>query len=332
MARYKSEFLQHYYDARGVSFRSRMIAGITKINKLGAFFPIVFNLFAGNKFFSFFLKKMIGFAKQRQIPKLGKTTLKSWAKKYLLSNNGNGKHVLFFADEITNFNDVEIGKKAIMLLTRLGYEVKIASVSESGRTYFSKGLLKKARKISERNLMVLKEIVTDDYSFVGVEPSCILSFRDEVPDIVSQEFKTAAAIVAKNSFSIEEFIIQEFNYGNISKDRFTTEVKKVKLHGHCHQKALSASLPTKQMLQIPVNFFVEEIPSGCCGMAGAFGYEKEHYGISMKIGELVLFPEVRNADNEITICAPGSSCRQQIKDGTGKTAFHPVELLFKALI
>jgi Fe-S oxidoreductase len=138
--------------------------------------------------------------------------------------------------------------------------------------------------------------------------------------------------MSKHVFTIEEFIAKEIEKGNISKERFTKEKRKIMLHGHCQQKALSSVAPTVKALTLPENFSVETIPSGCCGMAGSFGYEKEHYDISMKIGELVLFPSVRKQTDDVTIAAPGTSCRHQVKDGTGKHAKHPVEILYEALV
>ncbi len=332
MTRYKEEFLQHYYDARHVPIRSRLIAGITSINHIGSYFPALFNFFAENQLFSSLLKKLLGFADNRHIPALGKSTLKSWASGFLKETNGSGKKVVFFADEFTNYNDVEIGKTAVSLLVKLGYYVQIAPVSQSGRTYFSKGLLKKAKKISQKNICNLKDLINDDTPFVGIEPSAILGFRDEVPDIVQKGLRQNAEIISRNSYTIEEFIVKEYENGQFSRAMFRNNELKILLHGHCHQKALSTVLPTKRMLEIPLGISVDEIPSGCCGMAGSFGFEKEHYNLSMKIGGLILFPAVNNADESTVICAPGTSCRQQIKDGTGRSAFHPIEILYNALL
>jgi len=130
---------------------------------------------------------------------------------------------------------------------------------------------------------------------------------------------------------IDEFLLKEMDKGHIDKSLFTSEKKKIKLHGHCYQKALTSTNSTKRALSFPENYEVVEIPSGCCGMAGAFGYEKEHYDLSMKVGEMVLFPEIRNTEKETLIVAPGTSCRHQIKDGTGRMAMHPVEVLWQAL-
>jgi len=144
--------------------------------------------------------------------------------------------------------------------------------------------------------------------------------------------KVSAAKLAVNSLLYDEFIVREIKKGNIIRSQFTEASLKIMLHGHCHQKSLASIEPSKEMLSLPVNYVVEVIPSGCCGMAGAFGYEKEHYQLSMQIGEQVLFPAIRQTGDEVCISAPGTSCRQQIADGTGRKALHPIEVLYNALI
>ena len=335
MAKYKAEFLQHYYDSNGIPLRTRAIAYITSLNRIGAIFPRLTNFFFKNNFTSFLLKKMLGFAPKRTIPLLSKIRLRKWAKKNLSEINPKGKKigtVIFFIDEFTDYNDAEIGIKALKLLTGLGYQVQITSHKESGRTFLSKGLLRKAKKIANFNVSVLKDFVTENSPLIGIEPSGILSFRDEYPDLVDNDLKDAAKKLSENSFMIDEFLEREIKKGNIPKERFIIKKRKILLHGHCHQKSLASTSPTKTVLSFPENYEVEEIKSGCCGMAGSFGYEKEHYEISMKIGELVLFPAIRDAGDETIIAAPGTSCRQQIKDGTGRRAYHPVEILYDALI
>jgi Fe-S oxidoreductase len=137
--------------------------------------------------------------------------------------------------------------------------------------------------------------------------------------------------IGRNALMLDEFICREFERGNITSAQFTTESRKVLLHGHCQQKSVASTASTIRSLSIPKNYKVEEIRSGCCGMAGAFGFEKEHYEMSMKIGEMVLFPEVRAAGRDVIISAPGTSCRNQILDGTGRRALHPAEVLYNAL-
>jgi len=190
---------------------------------------------------------------------------------------------------------------------------------------------KASKKIAIQNVKLLKDIITENTPLLGIEPSAILAFRDEYPELVDEDLQEDADKLAKNALLFEEFIASEIEKGNIKQTEFTSREKQVMLHGHCQQKAVASTEPTKKMLSLPANYTVKEIPSGCCGMAGSFGYEKEHYDLSMKIGELVLFPAVRSADEETIITAPGTSCRHQINDGTGRTASHPVEILYEAL-
>jgi Fe-S oxidoreductase len=293
--------------------------------------PAVFNWIVKNEFISGILKKSIGFAPKRSIPTLYKYTLRHWLKHNAENVDNQAKKVMLFADEFTNYNDVEIGIKTIKLLNKLGYKVEIPKHVESGRTFFSKGLLRKAKIRANKNIELLKDIISENQPLIGIEPSAILSFRDEYPEIVDKKLVDDAIRISKSAFMIDEFIASEFKLGNIKSDMFTNKALKIKLHGHCQQKAIASTNSTLEMLSIPENYSVTEIPSGCCGMAGSFGYEKEHYELSQKVGELVLFPEVRNAANEVEIAAPGTSCRHQIKDGTNRIAKHTVEIIYEAL-
>ncbi len=331
IAKYKAEFLQHYYDANGVPLRARMIAWITSFNKLGSILPSFYNFFLKNPFLSGMMKKTLGFAPERSIPLLYKTTLRSWQRK----NNENpagGRLVYLFADEFTNYNDVEVGIRAIQALNKLGYRVEIPGATESGRTFLSKGLTRKAKKIAEKNIGLLASLITDEAPMIGIEPSAILTFRDEYIDLTQGSLKEKAIGLAKNCLLFDDFIMREVNDGRINKAQFTSDQRSIRLHGHCHQKSLASTASTKQMLTLPANYRVDEIKSGCCGMAGSFGYEAEHYEVSMKVGELVLFPEVRKTAADTTIAAPGTSCRHQIMDGTGRKALHPVEVFWESLI
>jgi Fe-S oxidoreductase len=239
--------------------------------------------------------------------------------------------VYLFCDEFTNYNDAGIGIKAVQLLSALGYEVVIPDHEESGRTWLSKGLVRKAKKIANINIEKLSHLVNEQSPIIGLEPSAILTFRDEYPDLATDENIVAAKHLANHSFFIDEFIAKEIESGGITKNKFTQNAKSILLHGHCQQKAVGSLADSVKVLSFPTNYTVETIPSGCCGMAGSFGYEKEHYEVSMNIGELVLFPKVRAHKNNCTIAAPGTSCRHQIKDGTGERALHTVEILYEAL-
>jgi FAD/FMN-containing dehydrogenase/Fe-S oxidoreductase len=336
IAKLKAEFLQHYYENNGIPFRTRLIASFNQLNKLASVAPGIYNFLVTNKWTANLIKRMAGFATARSLPKLYKTTLSSWLDKNLPSLNGQIAEPLgtvwLFIDEFTEFNDTLVGVSTVGLLSRMGYKIKVARHTESGRALLSKGMLAKARKRADKNVMVFHDKVSDLEPLVGIEPSCILSFRDEYPELVSHDLRTKASNLAKNCLLIDEFIAREMEKGVIRKEWFTLEPKRVKLHGHCHQKAIASTVPSLAMLSFPANYSVEEIPSGCCGMAGSFGYEKEHHELSMKVGELVLFPSVRKLTPEILVAAPGTSCRHQIKDGTGREAFHPVEILANALV
>ncbi|HEX3167993.1 MAG TPA: FAD-linked oxidase C-terminal domain-containing protein, partial [Chitinophagaceae bacterium] len=338
VAKLKAEFLQHYYDANGVPFRSKLIANFSASAKLGAIAPGIYNFMMTNKIISNVIKKLSGFAVKRSMPTLNSITLKKWYTKSRESGVGSQKSesvkqkVYLFCDEFTNYNDTEIGIKAIQLLEKLGYEVIIPEHIESGRAWLSKGLLRKAKEIANKNISFLYPLITTDTPLIGIEPSAILTFRDEYIDLADDAQFEKAKQLAANVFLIDEFIANEIEKGNIRKEQFTKEARTIKLHGHCQQKALSSVAPSVKLLSLPENYKVETIPSGCCGMAGSFGYEKEHYDLSMQIGELVLFPTVRKQTDDVIIAAPGTSCRHQVKDGTGKKALHPVEVLWNALL
>jgi len=322
MGKLKAEWQYQSMKDNGVPFRTKMIANYAKSMKQFEVAPWAFNLTRNLS------KPMLGFAGKRSIPKMANQTLRSWFnKKFHSLQRKPKKKVYFFFDEFTNYLDVEIGKKAIMLLDRLGYEVMAADHEISGRAYLSKGLLEEAKNLAEQNVSLFHRILKNDSCLVGIEPSAILTFRDEYPDLLRGKEKEQAEAVASKTFTIEEFLAREIDSGSLKSEDFPRDKKQIMVHGHCHQKAVSSMTPTMKVLKTAENFKVQMIPSGCCGMAGSFGYEKEHFDVSMKIGELVLFPKVREAQKDTIILASGTSCRHQIWDGTGKVARHIVEIL-----
>lgn len=333
IAKIKSEFLQHWYDRHGIPLRTRMIAYISVINKIGSVAPSIFNFFLENKITSGLVKKISGFAAQRSIPLLYKITFKKWLHKNLpVINPVNPTGTLcIFIDEFTDYNDTETGIKAIKLLTSLNYKIITADHSVSARTFLSKGLVRSARKTIIKNIEALSGLINNDLPLIGIEPSAILGFRDEYPELAGEKLRESAEKISHNSFMIDEFIANEYKAGRISRSLFVEDSVNILLHAHCQQKAVASSASTLQMLSIPVNYNVKEIPSGCCGMAGSFGYEKEHFELANKIGELVLFPDVRKSDKNTIISAPGTSCRHHIKDGTGREVKHPAVVLYEAL-
>lgn len=333
MARLRSEILQQKYDRHGVPFRSWMVARMAEIERLGASIRPLYNFFATWKPSEWATKKIVGFASDRKIPKLSRYGMRKLVAKE--KQPVGGRKVYLFADEFTDRQEAELGLTFARLLNKLGYAVEVPRHVESGRAAFSKGCLKLARRYAVKNVSLLSGIVNDNTPLVGIEPSCILSFRDEYPDIVPDEMREEARELARNCFLFDEFIMREAEAGNISSASFKDLAAEIYLHGHCHQKSLVGVGKCAEMLRLIPGAKVTVIPSGCCGMAGSYGYEKEHYDTSMAIGEMVLFPSLRKAVSDskkrVIVSAPGTSCRQQIMDGTGIKALHPVEILYNSL-
>ena len=363
ISRIRAEVLEQIHRREGVPLRSFAVARMAAVERLGHLVRPLYNFFAGWGPSAALLKRILRFAAERQIPALSRRTLRQLLRRegFSLTADGRPRRVYLFADEFTNYQEAELGLTFAKLLRRLGYEVVVPRHVESGRAAISKGCLKLARRFAVRNVHLLADVVTADAPLVGIEPSCILSFRDEYPDLVPQEMRPAAKALAANCLLFDEFLAREAAAGRITADVFRDDSVEVWLHGHCHQKALVGVEKTVSALKLLRGATVHVIPSGCCGMAGSFGYEKEHYRRSLEIGEMVLFPAVRRALHipsapsapsasssptaaslfpgasgipvqdaavPVVVVAPGTSCRQQILDGTGAHAVHPVELLY----
>lgn len=328
----KAEFLQGYYDVHGVPARAKRIANFASSMKLASKAPSMFNFLASNFATRSLVKRLAGFSKHRSLPKLHKQTLVSWFAAHSPHENTGAKGKVFlFADEFTNYNDTPVGIATVELLERIGYTVEIPEHVESGRAAMSKGLLRQAKSLANRNVRLLAPLISESTPLIGIEPSAILSFRDEYPQLVDSDLRQSADELSRNVLMIDEFVGQLIDRNELDSNLFVGQPQTIRLHGHCHQKALASLKPTIQMLQLPSGYRVRLIPSGCCGMAGSFGYEVEHYEISMQIGELVLFPTLRAEPDDSLIAATGTSCRHQIADGTGRIALHPVEILRAAL-
>jgi Fe-S oxidoreductase len=328
IAALKAEFLHQYYKVNGIDFRSKLFADNVKWNKLGSITPTLTNAILSTPM----AKKIMGIAPKRSIPKLASKSFFKWYKKnknrFSEKDYSNGK-IYLFMDEYTNFYDVNIGIDAMEVLTALKYEVIITQHEESGRSFISKGVMDKAKEKVDFNVNHFKDLISEETPLVGIEPSTILGFRDEYLRLADD--KETAIKLSKHSYTMEEFFEKEIKKGNITSDSFTKEKKVLKIHGHCHQKSLSGTGASFAMLNLPENFKVTVMNTGCCGMAGSFGFEKEHYDISMQVGEDTLFPKVRNAEPGTKIVAAGTSCRHQIKDGTKRTSQHPISILKEVL-
>ncbi len=328
MAKLKYEFLARYNETHGTPVRSVMFAHIHRLSRVASLWPRAANWMIGHSGIRRLMDRYLGIDERRPLPRFASETFDSWfnrrGKPATDSSSAVTGKVILFHDTFMNFNHPEIGRAATRLLEAAGYEVRLADRVCCGRPMISKGLAEAARKNADWNVGRLHSYVKEGYSIVGCEPSCILTFRDEYRDLLTGK---AVDEVARASFLLEEFIVRETEAGRW-KLNFQTRRKKAVVHGHCHEKALVGSAPLMEALRSA--YEVEEIDSGCCGMAGSFGYEKEHYDISLAVGRRRLFPRVEE-EAEAVVVAPGISCRQQIEHATGRQAVHPAEALVAAL-
>lgn len=325
----KSEFLYQYHRSNAPSFGTKLIAKSSSYNRKASRFPGLANWFFGNRITSKILKRFGGIAPERTIPKISTKSFSKHFRSKQYQQDTENINLWLFVDEFSNYLDAEVAIDAYELLTGLGYKVAVVDELDSARALLSKGFLDEAKTVVNENIDFLRDKVSSEQPLVGIEPSAILGFRDEFLRLAADS--ESAGKIAAHSMLIEEFLAAEIAKGNIREAQFSEEKKEIKIHVHCHQKALSDQKVTFDLLNLPRNYKPRIIPSGCCGMAGSFGYEKEHYELSMKIGSLKLFPAISKSDPNCEIAANGTSCRHQILDGTGRVAKHPVSILRKAL-
>ena len=333
VARLKAEWLQQRHDRLGVPWRTRAFAAFAPMMRLAGRVAPLWNTVAGSQLLAAPLRTMLRIPGERSLPRVHATRLRAWHARHAnppgMPRRGR---VHLYLDEFTETVDVPIGIAAIELLNRLGYEVVLPEVVDSGRVHLSKGLVREAQRLARENVRRLAPLVSDDEPLVGIEPSAILGFRDEVPDLVGDELRGGARELAGRSLLLDEFLAREVDAGRLDATAFDGTPRRLLVHGHCHQKALAGMESTLRILGLPAGHLVERIPSGCCGMAGSFGYEAEHVAVAMQIGELTLLPAIRAASPETIIVATGTSCRHQVLDGTGRRAVHPVEVLREAVV
>ena len=328
MAKLKYEFLAHYYEKHGYPLRSLLFGRIDLISRWGSALAPVSNWIAGSRFSRWFLDRFVGIDRRRQMPRFSRQRFSSWFKARDYGSQGGEGTVVLFHDTYAEYNDPQIGMAATIILEKAGFDVVLAEEKVCcGRPLISKGLLRKARENARHNVEVLAPYAEKGWPIVGLEPSCILTLRDDYLDLVDDP---RAGIVADHTYMLEEFLVGLAHEDRLDLD-FTHTSRSILVHGHCQQKALVGIGPTLEVLNMPPNFEAAEIDSGCCGLAGSFGYEKEHYDISMKIGEERLFTAIQTADPEVEIVAVGTSCRHQIAHGTDRKARHWVEVLVEAL-
>lgn len=330
MATAKMEVLYQQHKQQRPSLATKLLGKSSFYTQQASKYPRLVNFLFKNSITSAVIKKVSGIAPQRSLPLLSIKTFDKGFQHASYQGVKQNRSVLLFVDEFSNYLEAELAKDAYELLSGLGYDVGLITSLDSARALLSKGFLEEAKATINTNIAHLQHQVSQQTPLVGIEPSAILGFRDEYVRLASDV--TAAQHIAQHTYLIEEFLATEAQAGRIEPQHFTTDAKTLKVHVHCHQKALSTQKVTFDILNLPTNYKPTLIPSGCCGMAGSFGYEQEHYAVSMQMGELKLLPSVRKAPEDTIIVANGTSCRHQIKDGANRDAVHPVSVLRKALI
>ena len=326
MAKLKYEFLDHYHRVNGLPLRNRLFGGIERLNRIGSQFAPLSNWVVGSGLNRWLMEKLAGIDRRRPLPQFAGVTFEDWFDGRKPEGDGAKGEVVLFHDTFNNFNTPNVAVATTRLLERLGYHVLLVNKRCCGRPMISKGMLGEAKNNAAWNVDQLAEYAERGVPIVGMEPSCLLTLRDEYPDFLRTN---DAKLVARDSFLLDEFLLQERDTGKVSLS-FGANGRKALLHGHCHQKALVGTVPTVALLK-GAGFEVSEVDSGCCGMAGSFGFEKEHYDLSLTIGNRRLAPAVKSASAEVEIVAPGISCRQQIEHLTGRKAKHTAEVLWEVL-
>lgn len=334
LAAMKSEWQHQVHEQNGIPFQHVLFGRIADINRWISRFPELYNRMVRWPIVKSILKSIAGVDPRRTLPALNSSRFSRWYElsgRHIPVRQPEKNSVWLFADEFTEYYDLSVGQAAIRLLHGLGYRTRIPGHKESGRAAISKGMLTHAKNLARANIESLTRLMGEEDVLIGLEPSAILTLRDEYVRLAGTDLKKKANKLAQSTLTIEEFLCQEAQAGRIASDDFTQVPQRILLHGHCHQKALSEQSRAAFLLALPAGHQVEILPTGCCGMAGSFGYEAVHYDVSQQIGEMVLFPAIRQAEPNTQIAASGHSCRHQIQDGTGRKARHVVEILEESL-
>jgi Fe-S oxidoreductase len=325
MAKMKSDVLQLYYDKHGISLRDRLIRDSSKAAAMfsGSLARMV-NVIQQTRLFKSLLRKLAGFDQRRTLPEYAREPFYKWfAENQNDTYKNSEKKVVLFADTYMNFHEPNVGIGALELLNSCGYEVILANVGCCQRPKISHGFLRDAKEEGTRTVEGLRKYLDQGLSVVVCEPSCASALNDDLPDLIDDE--SLAVKLREKVMTIDKFLESETAAGKLDK-KLSSISGNLLIHGHCHQKALYGTGALKNLLDKDSQT-VSEIPSGCCGMAGSFGYETEHYEISKKIGESVLFPAVKSMKANTTVVANGFSCRHQIHHFTGVKPKHWVEVV-----
>ncbi|WP_236050860.1 (Fe-S)-binding protein [Nonomuraea cypriaca] len=315
MAALKSETLHQYHSVHGVPLRARLFGAIRTLNRLGSATAPLSNWLAGA------VRGPLGLSRRRPLPRFRRDNLVRW---HARRPGSTGREVILLADSFTTYSEPGIGRAAVELLERAGYRVRLAAEGCCGRSSISKGLLDQAKAMAAA---MVDRLAATDAPIVGLEPSCLLTLKDEYAALLPGDPRVAA--VAARARLIPELLTEAIDDGSLVLGE-ALRGRRILLHGHCHEKAVVGTAATRALLSRIPGAEVEEIDAGCCGMAGSFGFEAEHYDLSMKIGGLRLFPAIAASSPDTLLAATGVSCRQQVAHGAGRAARHPVELVHQA--
>ncbi len=329
MTKIKIEVLAQHHDRHGVPLRTRLFAHLPDLSRLaaGPQAPLVNGLLS-SRIVRWGMDRWLGIDRRRPLPPFARTPFTAWFRRRNGAARREGPPVVLFHDTFTTYQEVEVAVAAVEVLEAAGFRVELPGHRCCGRTFLSKGLVERARRLARQTVDRLYPFAAEGVPIVGLEPSCLLTLRDEYFDLLPGDERVK--VVAEQALTFEEFFARLADEGRLNLT-FETTPRRILLHGHCHQKALVGTNPARRVLSLPPNYAVEEVDSGCCGLAGAFGYEREHYDLSLAMAERRLLPAVRAADPDVWIAAAGTSCRHQIRHGTGREALHPAQILRRAL-
>jgi Fe-S oxidoreductase len=330
MAALKSEFLSHYQEIHGTPLRSRAFGAIRALNRAGAALAPVSNLVPRVPGARALLERTLGIARERPLPRFERETLLRWdARRARLATPAPRGDVVLLADSFTTFTEPAIGRAAVELLERAGWRVRLQSAGCCGRASISKGLLAQAQRMAAAMVERLAVDARAGTPIVGVEPSCLLTLRDEYLALLPGDARAEA--VAERATLVADLLVEAIDAGDLElRADSPLAGKRIVFHGHCHEKAGVGTEASRALLERIPGAEVTELDAGCCGMAGSFGFEAEHYELSRQVGELRLFPALREEPADTVVAATGVSCRQQIGHFAGRTARHPVELVAEA--
>ena len=322
MTNLKAEYL---YQRGDWSLRSALVSRNEWLYGMGSAAPRLGNLLLGAT--GAVAKRFLGVAPGRSLPKFPKQTLRKWFERRPAVPAGGKGRVYLFGDEFVNLQDPHVGRATVELLERIGYTVIWPRHATSGRAHLSKGFLDEARERADENVTLLSGLVSQEEPLIGMEPSAILGFRDEYPKLLRGEQAERAKVLAGHTYTLDEFLFSEFSRGHLTAADFGERAVRLVLHVHCHEKALGDPAKCAAALSLPKNFAVTLLDSGCCGMAGSFGYETEHFELSKRIAEQSLLRHLRGLDEEVIVVANGTSCRHQVKDLLGRRCLTTAEVL-----